>query len=148
VSRLALLLCSVFDSVSDRSRIFEWPIRVYFEDTDSAGIVYYANYLKFMERARSEWLRSFGIDVGKLVQSEKALFVVRSIQVNYQRPARLSDLLTVTVSLKRIGHASLELWQEVIRRNDTLCSSSLQLACLNADSLRPCRIPKQILEKL
>jgi len=143
-----LFSCSLLDNMSSRSGVFKWPIRVYFEDTDSAGIVYYANYLKFMERARSEWLRSFGLDVSELAQSEKVLFAVSSIQVKYQQPARLSDVLQASVTLRRVGHASLDLWQEVTREKDALCSGNLRLACLNVDSLRPCRIPSLILEKL
>ena len=134
--------------MSGHASAFDWPVRVYFEDTDSGGIVYYASYLKFMERARTEWLRGRGIDVEGLVRKDRVLFVVRSLEVDYRQPARLSDALEVSVVLKRARQASLELCQEVIREDQSLCAGHLRLACLDADTLRPRRIPNTILAEL
>ena len=110
------------DDVSGDAPSFNWPVRVYFEDTDSGGIVYYASYLKFMERARTEWLRGRGIDVEGLARKDRVLFAVRSLELDYRQPARLSDLLRVSVVLERACRASLELWQEAIREDQLLCA--------------------------
>ena len=134
--------------MTETANLFEWPVRVYFEDVDSGGIVYYASYLKFMERARTEWLRCRGIDVAVLASEDRVLFVVKSIKIDYQRPARLSDALRVSVALRRIHRASLDLSQEITYDNQTLCSGDLRLACLNADTLRPRRIPEMIIHEL
>lgn len=124
--------------------LFEWPVRVYFEDVDSGGIVYYASYLKFMERARTEWLRFRGIDVAVLASKHRILFAVKSIKLDYRRPARLSDALRVSVVLQSIRRASIDLSQEITYDNNAICSGSLRLACLNADTLRPRRLPELI----
>ena len=134
--------------MSDYGLSFNWPVRVYFEDTDSGGIVYYASYLKFMERARTEWLRGRGIDVEELARKDRVLFAVRSLELDYRQPARLSDALRVSVVLERARRASLELWQEVIREDQPLCAGRLRLACLDADTLRPRKIPDAILAEL
>ena len=134
--------------MSGHAPSFNWPVRVYFEDTDSGGIVYYASYLKFMERARTEWLRGRGIDVEGLARKDRVLFAVRSLKLDYRQPARLSDALRVSVVLERTRRASLELWQEVIREDQPLCAGYLRLACLDADTLRPCKIPNTILAEL
>ena len=134
--------------MSDHGPSFNWPVRVYFEDTDSGGIVYYASYLKFMERARTEWLRGLGIDVEDLARKDRVLFAVRSLEGDYRQPARLSDALRVSVVLERARRASLELWQEVIREDQPLCAGRLRLACLDADTLRPRKIPDTILAEL
>ena len=134
--------------MSDHESSFNWPVRVYFEDTDSGGIVYYASYLKFIERARTEWLRGCGIDVAELARKDRVLFAVRSLELDYRQPARLSDALRVSVVLERARRASLELWQEVIREDQPLCAGRLRLACLDADTLRPRRIPDTILTEL
>lgn len=128
--------------------LFQWPVRVYFEDVDSGGIVYYANYLKFMERARTEWLRADGLDVAELVEKDRILFVVKSLEMEYSHPARLSDLLSVSIVLEEIGRASLDLFQEITYDKRILCSGSLRLACLYADTLRPRRIPDEIIRSL
>ena len=134
--------------MTDHEPSFNWPIRVYFEDTDSGGIVYYASYLKFMERARTEWLRGRGIDVAELARKDRVLFAVRSLELDYRQPARLSDALRVSVVLERARRASLELWQEVTREGQPLCAGRLRLACLDADTLRPRKIPNTILTEL
>ena len=134
--------------MSDYGLSFNWPVRVYFEDTDSGGIVYYASYLKFMERARTEWLRGRGIDVEELARKDRVLFAVRSLELDYRQPARLSDALRVSVVLERARRASLELWQEVTRDDQPLCAGRLHLAGLDADTLRPRKIPNTILTEL
>ena len=134
--------------MTETANLFEWPVRVYFEDVDSGGIVYYASYLKFMERARTEWLRCHGIDVAVLANKDRVLFVVKSIKLDYKRPARLSDALRVSVVLRCIHRASLDLSQEITYDNQTLCSGDLRLACLNADTFRPRRIPEMIIHEL
>ena len=121
---------------------------MYFEDADLGGIVYFASYLKFMECAWTELLRSRGIDVERLARKDRALFVVRSLKLDYHQSARLSDVLRVSVVLERARRASLELWQEVIRGDQSLCAGHLRLACLDADTLRPRKIPKTILAEL
>ena len=108
--------------------------------------MYYASYLKFMERARTEWLRGRGIDVEELARKDRVLFAVRSLELDYRQPARLSDALRVSVVLERARRASLELWQEVIREDQPLCAG--RLACLDADTLRPRKIPDTILAEL
>jgi len=110
--------------------------------------VYYASYLKFMERARTEWLRGRGIDVEELTRKDRVLFAVRSLNLDYRKPARLSDALWVSVVLERARRASLDLWQEVMREGLPLCAGRLRLACLDADTLRPRKIPDTILAEL
>ena len=101
-----------------------------------------------MERARSEWLRGRGIDVEELSRKDRILFAVRSLKLDYRQPARLSDTLQVSVVLERARRASLELWQAVIREDQPLCAGRLRLACLDADTLRPRKIPDTILAEL
>lgn len=129
------------------AREFIWPVRVYYEDTDSGGVVYYANYLRFLERARTEWLRSHGIEQHKLKDNEGILFAVRSIQLDFIKPAKLDDLLDVTVNIARSGGASITLEQEIHLsqgENALLCAGKVKVACLDASTLRPHPIPKKI----
>ena len=129
---------------------FFWPVRVYYEDTDSGGVVYYANYLKFMERARTEWLRSIGVDQPTLMRDQRLMFVVVSTDVKYLKPARFDDLLNVSCRMMSITRTSLSFEQE-IRRNDELgellISGSVKAACVDADRLRPRAIPANLLEE-
>jgi acyl-CoA thioester hydrolase len=126
---------------------FVWPVRVYYEDTDSGGVVYYANYLKFMERARTEWLRSFGFEQDQLLAREGIIFAVRSVELGYHQPARFNDALQVSASLVAKGRASLTFWQEVRRPDDArvLCSGRIKIACVDINSMRPVPIPKALL---
>ena len=110
--------------------------------------MHYASYLKFMERARTEWLRGRGIDVERLARNDRVLFAVRSLELDYRQPARLSDALRVSMVLERSRRASLELWQEVTRDDQPLCAGRLHLAGLDADTLQPRRIPNTILTEL
>ena len=123
---------------------FQHSARVYWEDTDAGGVVYYANYLKFMERARSEWLRALGFDQGRLRDELSLVFVVREARIEYLKPARYDDLLTVTASLKQAGRASLVMGQ-TIERDGLLGRAEVSLACVDAHSFKPARIPAQML---
>ncbi|PKM45912.1 MAG: tol-pal system-associated acyl-CoA thioesterase [Gammaproteobacteria bacterium HGW-Gammaproteobacteria-1] len=123
---------------------FDWPVRVYYEDTDSGGLVYYANYLKFMERARSEWLRSLGFEQDALIRDAAVIFAVRSVQVEYLRPARFNDALTVSAAVVQSGGASITFAQEVRRGDEVLCSGTVKIASLDAVTLRPKPVPAQI----
>jgi acyl-CoA thioester hydrolase len=131
--------------------VFVWPVRVYYEDTDSAGVVYYANYLKFMERARTEWLRALGFEAAALAREHRLVFAVRRLAVEYRKPGRLGDLLAVGVKPLTLRRASLELAQDVTRgshENELLCHGQVTIACLDAESLRPRSIPSFIASEL
>ncbi len=126
---------------------FSWPVRVYYEDTDSGGVVYYANYLRFMERARTEWLRQFGIEQDRLRERDGVLFAVTHVDVAYLKPARFNDCLDVSVELVAQGRASMSFDQQVTRRDNDLtqlCRGRIKIACLDAEALRPRPIPKYI----
>lgn len=130
---------------------FCWPVRVYYEDTDIAGVVYYANYLKFMERSRTEWLRDLGFEQDNLKHEPGIIFVVRNIEVDYLRPAHFNDALTVFTIPVKIRSASMIIDHEV-RRQDISGSSKLlargsaKLACLDVTSFKPVAVPGNILE--
>ena len=129
---------------------FSWPVRVYYEDTDAGGVVFYANYLRFMERARTEWLRHLGFEQDALVERDGVLFVVSRTEVDYRQPARFNDLLNVTVELVRTGGASLRFRQEVRRRSDgqVCCSGLVDAVCVRAGTWRPSRIPSHLLAEI
>ena len=124
--------------------IFHWPVRVYFEDTDAGGVVYYANYLKFMERARTEWLRARGFEQDQLRAEFGILFVVRAVQLELRRPARFNDALSVTCSPVALGRASLEMTQQVLRDGAELAAGSVRLACVDAGRFVPVAIPSAV----
>ncbi len=127
-------------------QVFRFPVRVYWEDTDAGGIVFYVNYLKFFERARTEWLRAKGIGQHALKEQTGGMFVVSDTQVRYLRPAKLDDALVVTVAMERIGSASLLLAQQVLLADDrVLCEGRIRIGWVQADSLRPARIPPSVL---
>ncbi len=117
-----------------------WPVRVYYEDTDLAGIVYYANYLKFIERARTEWTRAIGIDQTRLKVEEGAVFAVRRVEADYLQSAVFDDELIVTTELARLTPARIELDQKVLRGDAVLFAARVTLACLGPD-MRPRRLP-------
>lgn len=125
---------------------FEWPIRVYWEDTDAGGIVFYANYLKFFERARTEWLRHLGLEQQRLREETGGFFVVTETQVRYLRPARLDDELRVSAQLTELGRASMTLQQKAWRPTDgtPLCEGQIRIGWVQADSLRPARLPEAL----
>ncbi len=134
---------------------FQLPIRIYWEDTDAGGIVFHANYLKFFERARTEWLRSLGIEQQALREKIGGLFVVSEMQLRYVAPARLDDALLVTAQLQAAGRASLTLLQEAFLFGSTpdapaqlLSAATVRIGWVNAQTLRPARIPGPLLEKI
>ncbi|TGD75451.1 tol-pal system-associated acyl-CoA thioesterase [Mangrovimicrobium sediminis] len=126
---------------------FSLPLRVYIEDTDAGGIVYYVNYLKFMERARTEFLRSLGFG-REFIFNRNLMFVVRDVAVNYLRPARLDDEIEATVSVGELRGASMSLHQAVRRGDETLAEGAVTIACVDRDGVRPRRIPKEISGRL
>jgi acyl-CoA thioester hydrolase len=130
------------------SKPFTWPIRVYYEDTDAGGVVFYANYLKFFERSRTEMLRALGYEQDELRITEGIIFVVRSVQVDYLSPARFNDQLQVSAQVMLARKASLTFEQLITRNEDVLCSSVIRIACLDAHTLRPKAIPENLLELL
>jgi len=123
------------------------PMRVYYEDTDPDNMVYHPNYLKFMERARIEWLRSLGFELDELRRHESLALVVRRAEIDYLRPSLFSDRLTVTVAIHSGGGASLDLVQEVRRTADATCCcrGQMRIVCVDAQTLRPRRFPKNLL---
>jgi len=126
---------------------FEWPVRVYYEDTDLGGVVYYANYLKFLERARSEWLRHLGVSQVRLLESQRLLFAITAVEIRYHKPARFEDALTVTVELETLRRASMVFRQAIHREGadgELLCSARVTAACLDADSMRPKPLPAHL----
>ncbi len=126
--------------------VFQWPIRVYWEDTDAGGIVFYANYLKFFERARTEWLRSMGIEQQQLKLATGGMFVVAETGVRYIRPARLDDELIVTASALQTGRASLTIFQQVLLQKTLACEGTIRIGWVNASSMQAARIPPAIAE--
>ena len=129
--------------------VFVLPVRVYYEDTDAGGVVYYANYLKYMERARSDYLRKFGFDQGWLRDQLNCQFVVRSVAMDLHKPARLDDLLDVASEIEHYGRASLLFQQRVLRQTTDaspllLCSASIKIACVDASTFRTAAIPAEL----
>ena len=130
---------------------FRWQARVYWEDTDAGGIVYYANYLRFLERARSEWLRSRGISQRALAAEPGVVFSVVSLEVQYRRPARLDDLIAISCEPAQRGAASLDFLQNIWRDGadaKLLLSATVRVACLDTQSLKPKRLPEVVIKEL
>ncbi|MDX1803126.1 MAG: tol-pal system-associated acyl-CoA thioesterase [Alcanivorax sp.] len=125
---------------------FTLPVRVYIEDTDAGGIVYYVNYLKFMERARTEYLRSLGYQHYALA-GKNFQFVVHSAEVAYRRPARIDDALTVSATIEKLGRAALVFDQQVRRDGELLCQARIKVACVSADTLKPVALPPDLFKK-
>lgn len=121
--------------------VFNWTVRVYYEDTDAGGIVYYANYLKFFERARTEWLRAAGIGQQVLLEEHGAMFVVKSAALDYHAPAKLDDVLELTLSIEKLGRASVQFVQEARCGAVLLTSACVKVGCVDAATLRPRALP-------
>lgn len=136
------------DEISQPADRFRLEQRVYWEDTDAGRIVYYANYLKFLERARTEWLRSFGYDQGELARREGVVFVVRSVNIDFLRPARLDDRIVVRIEAAEAGASVVSLRQSIERASERLVSAVVKLACVKLDALQPARIPKALRTQL
>jgi acyl-CoA thioester hydrolase len=129
---------------------FDWPVRVYYEDTDAGGVVYHARYLHFMERARTEWLRSLGFGQDWLRAEHGVLFAVRRMDMKFLSPARFDEQLRATAALTGFGRASIDFSQAVLRAADgsPCCRAGVNIACLDAAGFRPARIPEPIIETL
>lgn len=130
-----------------RDKIFSLPVRVYFQDTDAGGVVYHANYLNFMERARTEWLRSFGHSNTGLMKELGMVFVMRSVKLDYLKPALLDDLLEVTAQIKDIGRSRISLSQAVRRGAELLAEAEVHLVCVSLESFKPVSVPDVLREQ-
>lgn len=131
----------------NNSKIFSLPIRVYFQDTDAGGVVYHANYLNFMERARTEWLRTQGYSNAGLMKEFGAVFVVRSLKLDYLKPALLDDLLDVTAQINDVGRSRISLAQTVRRGEEVLTEAEVHLVCVSLESFRPVSVPEVLREQ-
>jgi acyl-CoA thioester hydrolase len=125
---------------------FTWSVRVYWEDTDAGGVVYYANYLKFLERARTEWLSALGLEQDRLAETAGVVFVVRRVEADYLRPARFNDRLVVRCELVEVSRASLTMVQEVRRGEELLLAARVKVACVERETFRPARIPAFVMD--
>jgi acyl-CoA thioester hydrolase len=129
---------------------FEWPIRVYYEDTDLQGVVYYANYFRYMERARTEWLRSLGVEQDRLLTEERRYFVVVDTWAEFLRPARFNEMLVATARLAEMTRATFQIEQNIYRESvdgELLCRGRVKAACVDADTQRPLRVPVSLFEE-
>ncbi|MFZ2302098.1 MAG: tol-pal system-associated acyl-CoA thioesterase [Gallionella sp.] len=131
-----------------KSKIFSLPVRVYFQDTDAGGVVYHASYVNFMERARTEWLRTHGYSNAGLMKEFGSVFVVRSLKLDYFKPALLDDLLEVTAQIKDIGRSRISLLQSVCRDDEVLTEAEIHLVYVSLESFKPVRIPEVLCGKL
>jgi acyl-CoA thioester hydrolase len=125
-----------------KHKIFSWPVRVYFQDTDAGGVVYHANYLNFMERSRTEWLRTFGYSNAGMMKELGVVFVVRSLKLEYLKPALLDDLVHVTSQIKEIGRSRLNIHQTVLRGDDVLVEGEVNLVCVDVKAFKPVSVPE------
>lgn len=134
------------------NRTFSWPVRVYYEDTDAGGIVFYANYLKFFERARTEWLRAAGISQQQLSNETGCIFVVKNSSIDYHSPAKLDDRLEISVQIQKLGRASVvftqEAWCVDHREPVRLCTGSVRVGCIEKISMRPAQMPADVYRKI
>ena len=126
---------------------FIFPIRVYYEDTDAGGVVYHSNYLNFFERARTEMLRDLGFEQNELREKNGVIFAVRSMQIDYLRPAKFNDLLAVSATISQTKKASLTFEQTIKRKDEILCTASCRIVCLDADKFLPIAIPDFLLQQ-
>ena len=128
--------------MSNSDPLYRLPVRVYFQDTDAGGVVYHASYVNFMERARTEWLRTHGYSNAGLMKEFGVVFVVRTLKLDYLRPALLDDLLDVTAQIKEIGRSRLTLLQTVQRREELLAAGEIHLVCVSTGAFKPVSIPE------
>jgi acyl-CoA thioester hydrolase len=127
--------------------VFTWTVRVYYEDTDAGGIVYYANYLKFFERARTEWLRAIGVGQQALLEEHDAMFVVKNVSADYHAPAQLDDVVTLTLSVEKLGRASVLFKQQAWRDDVLLNTATVKIGCVDS-ALRPRAVPAEAAAKM
>ena len=134
--------------MSKKEQIFSLPVRVYFQDTDAGGVVYHASYVNFMERARTEWLRTHGYSNAGLMKEFGVVFVVRSLRLDYFKPALLDDLLNVTAQIKEIGRSRLNLLQSVLRGDELLTEAEVHLVCVSLEGFKPVSVPEVLRQRL
>jgi acyl-CoA thioester hydrolase len=127
---------------------FTWTVRVYYEDTDAGGIVFYANYLKFFERARTEWLRAAGVDQQALIERDGAAFVVKHASIDYHAPARLDDELTLTLRIEKLGRASVQFAQQAWKGELLLVEAQVKVGCVDIATVRPRSLPGDVADKM
>lgn len=132
----------------DWSQAHHWPVRVYYEDTDAGGVVFYANYLKFMERARTEWLRALGIEQQNLAKEADIGFVVAQLDMTYRAPARLDDQLIVQTTITQAGRASLNFAQRILLSGKILAEGQIRVGCVKLSCLKPAALPGPLLVKI
>ncbi|OIR15984.1 acyl-CoA thioesterase YbgC [mine drainage metagenome] len=125
-----------------KHKVFSWPVRVYFQDTDAGGVVYHASYVNFMERSRTEWLRTFGYSNAGLMKELGMVFVVRTLKLDYLKPALLDDLVTVTAQIKEIGRSRVSILQTVLRGEDVLIEGEVHLVCVDMKTFKPVSVPE------
>jgi acyl-CoA thioester hydrolase len=128
-------------------KIFSWPVRVYYQDTDAGGVVYHSNYVNFMERARTEWLRDLGYSHMDMIKNLDVMFVVRSIKLDYLRPAVLDDLLQVSAKIKEVGRSRVTLEQTVTRGEELLAEGEVHLVCVEVQTFKPVSVPEILRKK-
>jgi acyl-CoA thioester hydrolase len=144
-ARLGPIISSRLDNQLMKIKKFILPVRVYYEDTDAGGVVYYANYLRFFERARTEMLRAMGYEQDELIVNEGIIFAVRSVQADYLSPARFNELLAVSAKVILAKKVTLTFEQLITRGDDVLCKSIIRIACLDAETMRPKAIPENLI---
>jgi acyl-CoA thioester hydrolase len=128
--------------------LFTWTVRVYYEDTDAGGIVFYANYLKFFERARTEWLRAAGVDQQSLIERDGVAFVVKNASIDYHAPARLDDEITLTLTIEKLGRASIQFAQQAWRGELLLVEARVKVGCVDIATVRPRSLPGDVADKM
>ena len=141
------MLLNLTTGAMNMPSVFNWDVRVYYEDTDAGGIVYYANYLKFFERARTEWLRGIGVGQQELLEQHNALFVVKSVSADYHAPAKLDDTVRLTLSIAKMGRASIVFLQQAWRGETLLNTAQVKIGCVDS-SMRPRAVPDAVAERM
>ena len=127
---------------------FSLPVRVYYQDTDAGGGVYHATHLHFLERARYEWLRELGFTANSLIENHDVLFMIRSLEIEYSKPATLDNLLSVTVKVTHVGRSRITLFQEILLENIKLVSATIHVVCVGVATLKPVSLPMPLREKI
>lgn len=128
--------------------VFSWTVRVYYEDTDAGGIVFYANYLKFFERARTEWLRALGVSQHEMREQHGVIFVVKNASIDYHAPAKLDDVITLTLSIEKLGRASVQFVQQAYCGAQLLASARVKVGCVDQAAAKPRPLPDAIAAKM
>lgn len=128
--------------------VFDWPVRVYYEDTDAGGVVYHSQYLNFMERARTEWLRHLGYEQTALRDELQIVIVVHSLEIQFKKPARFNDSLVVSMAVSELGRSSIQFAQKIVRDEEILIEAQVRVACVGTQTFKPTAIPKAILEAI